>query len=218
MLSYPFSSGSQVTSVGPLFLEFLHLGFSIWILMKKEIAGVIWGLPPGRGNETCMACVVGGQPSRRGSCKCKTCAVTELRRLSVDLTGLYTVMLLGCEGDDTRECCFHEAPKGTSHKRTIAHASLLRGRCRQRPTSACHSGKNRLGKEMYSWCQACPLRRETRHEVGSARVKVPGGTNKRPQRAYDRLGTSLKMVSESLVRRNEKETAHARTHPIRALD
>jgi hypothetical protein len=32
------------------------------------------------------------------------CVVT----VSVDLTGLYTVMLLGCEGDDTRECCFHE--------------------------------------------------------------------------------------------------------------
>ena len=38
------------------------------------------------------------------------------------------------------------APKGTSHRSTIAYASLLRGRCHLRPASARHSGRKPPGQ------------------------------------------------------------------------
>jgi hypothetical protein len=52
------------------------------------------------------------------------------------------------------------APKGTSHKSTIAYASLLRGRCHLHPASARHSGRKPPGqRDVRDWCQARPLRR-----------------------------------------------------------
>ena len=85
----------------------------------------------------------------------------------------------------------------------------MRGRCHQRPTTARHSGQNPSGKR---YVQACPLRRGTRHEVGSGRHSAAQAS------LHSAPRTSLKMESERLVRRNEKETTHACTHPIRTLD